>query len=140
MAVRAVFEADTPRELLELLRTIASGRQQAEANGPDDERLSNEPAPLRVSYAEFKRRRPDIAQQILTVVEQAGGRLNLRELERRVGRSGPSMAGTLGALTHAANSTYGAAILLPQPWFSIDDGPGWDREYILNPDIYRPES
>ena len=139
MPVRAVFEADSPEELHALLRTIAQGGQPSGAGPSHETEPTDEPSPLPMTYAEFKARRPEIAQQILTVIEEAGGRMKLRELEQRVGRSGYKMAGTLGALAHASNSTFGALILLAQPWFSINGGQGWDREYVINPDIYRPE-
>lgn len=139
MPVRAVFEADSPEELQALLRAIAQVNQPSEADSGQETGSPGTPKPLPMTYTDFKARRPEVTQQILTAIEEAGGRMKLRELEQQIGRSGSAMAGTLGALGHAANSNYGAPILVPQPWFPIPGGQGWDREYVLNPDIYRPE-
>jgi hypothetical protein len=141
MPVRAVFEADSVSELHELLRTLGQAAELA-SHGAATPKAQVTPATAastsqnpKMSYGEFKKLRPAPAQQILTVLEQAVGPVTLRSVEKQVGRSGTKMAGTLGALGHAAYGAFGAPIIIASPWRQLPDGT-WDRDYTLNPAIY----
>ena len=144
MPVRAVFEADSVPELHELLRTFGQAAESANHNPTTHKaQITSVTAGTtrqnaKMSYREFKKLRPAPAQQILTVLEQAGGPVSLRSVEKHVGRSGTKMAGTLGALGHAAYGAFGVPIIIASPWRQLSDGI-WDRDYTLNPAIYRDD-
>lgn len=142
MASRAIFEADSPDELRELLERMVSGNRsdalQANVQTKEREPLEGDVprSKNRPTYIEFKRARPQIAQEILDLFERNDGRYSFRSLEKAFDIYGTRMGGTLGALEHAAYNAFGCHLLLPQPWTPTPDGGPWDRFYTLNPNIY----
>ena len=137
MPIRVTIEADSADELKQALVALVSEAKTAPSADPAAP--ASPPAPLpHPPWVVFLEGLPENQRKVLETVQQAGGQIGLRDLERALGMAGQSQAGAIRSLNRAGMAAYGADVLQPQAWLQLPDGT-WDRLYVLNPDL-RKES